>query len=323
MSSPPAKRQRTEDAPITRSDIWYPDGSVVFQPQNTQFRVHWGVLTEHSSFFRDMQGLPQPADQPSIDGCPIVELPDSAEDVKYLLKALYTPTFLAQKSIPLGAVGALIRLGRKYDFPELLASALERLTDENPSTLEDYDALKRNPRLFSPVKYQRVPRIVQYPGIIFDTLALARENKILSVLPCAYYRVLSLHSQVELFDGIPRGDGTSAHLGPVDQRQCVLAYRRLLMKQIKPGYTLGWVREWSADCTDSAKCNDARDEFFSRYLDTLPLSALSSKSAQPSRICFSCGMNINKLVSAGQKQIWEELPGFFDLPPWNELQNDA
>jgi hypothetical protein len=91
MSSPAAKRQRTEDAP-TRSEIWHSDGSIVLQADNTQFRVHWGLLALHSSFFRNMQGLPQPPNQPSIDGCPIVALHDAVVDVEYLLKALYTPS---------------------------------------------------------------------------------------------------------------------------------------------------------------------------------------------------------------------------------------
>jgi hypothetical protein len=91
MSSPAAKRPRTENAPIMRSDIWYKDGSVILQADGIQFRVHWGVLSEHSSFFRDLENLPQPPEQPSVDGCPVVELLDSVVDVKYLLKALYTP----------------------------------------------------------------------------------------------------------------------------------------------------------------------------------------------------------------------------------------
>ncbi|KAJ7287177.1 hypothetical protein C8J57DRAFT_995026, partial [Mycena rebaudengoi] len=70
------------------SEIWHTDGSVVLQAQNTQFRVHWSVLSLNSSFFREMQGLPQPPDQPSIDGCIIIQLSDSVEDVEHLLKAL-------------------------------------------------------------------------------------------------------------------------------------------------------------------------------------------------------------------------------------------
>ncbi|KAJ7307096.1 hypothetical protein DFH08DRAFT_901219 [Mycena albidolilacea] len=60
MPSPPAKRQRTGDKPITRSKMWHRDGSVVLQAGNTQFRVHWGVLALHSSVFHDMEERPQP-----------------------------------------------------------------------------------------------------------------------------------------------------------------------------------------------------------------------------------------------------------------------
>lgn len=72
--------------------MWNSDGSVILQAANTQFRVHWSVLARHSSVFRDMQGSPQPADQHTIDGCPVVELADDPVDVEYLLRALYIPS---------------------------------------------------------------------------------------------------------------------------------------------------------------------------------------------------------------------------------------
>ncbi|KAJ7809062.1 hypothetical protein B0H14DRAFT_2380041 [Mycena olivaceomarginata] len=121
--SPSPKRQRTEDAPITRSEIWKRDGSVVLQAANTQFRVHWSVLEENSSVFRGMQGHPQPVDQDSVDGCPVVEISDDPVDVEYLLKALYNPS----KVLPFPVVSAFVRLGRKYDFKDLFDLAVARL----------------------------------------------------------------------------------------------------------------------------------------------------------------------------------------------------
>lgn len=86
-----AKRARTDvdDAPPlapTRSDIWFEDGNVVLQAENTQFRVHRGVLTKSSEVFRDMFAIPQPA---TVDECPLVHLADTAEQVQWVLKALY------------------------------------------------------------------------------------------------------------------------------------------------------------------------------------------------------------------------------------------
>jgi hypothetical protein len=89
--------------------------------------------------------------------------------------------FQFQPALPFAVVAALIRLGRKYNFHDILELAVERVTFENPKTLEEYQGL------FSDRKY-RSTRIVPYNGIFFDIITLARENNILSALPSAYYR---------------------------------------------------------------------------------------------------------------------------------------
>lgn len=94
------------------SDLWFQDGSVILATETTLFRVHISVLSRHSLFFRDMFRLPQPSphsasSQPSFGAddlelewedlgmqcgesrCPVVQLHDSAEDLAYLLFALY------------------------------------------------------------------------------------------------------------------------------------------------------------------------------------------------------------------------------------------
>ncbi|KAJ7496919.1 hypothetical protein FB451DRAFT_1017688 [Mycena latifolia] len=317
MSSPPTKRQRTENAPITRSDIWYPDGSVVFQAENTQFRVHWSIVSQHSSFFRGMQDLPQPPDQPSVDGCPVVELLDAVVDVTHLLKVLYNPSTLLEKPLPLPAVAALIHLGRKYDFRELLDSAIARLTFENPATLAEYDALLPSPDPYTPT------RIVHYPGVLFDILTLARENNILTVLPCAYYRALRYHSE-KLFDGILRPDGSLAILAPAEQRQCALSRLKLIRAQSQPGYAYGWLLWWAPaeNCPKPDECRAVRDDYLSNYLDVLRLWALTPYVELEAQFCAVCKPANEEAVRAGREAMWKDLPEFFDLPPWSELKND-
>ncbi|KAJ6593479.1 hypothetical protein B0H19DRAFT_1090537, partial [Mycena capillaripes] len=208
-----------------------------------------------------MQALPQPPDQPSIDGCPIVELHDSALDVEHLLAALYNPTFLLQRSLPLPVVAALIRLGRKYDFRNLLDTAVERLTFENPSTLEEYDAL-----LMGGGKYQTT-RIVHCPGVLYDMVTLARENNIFSALPCAYYRALRYYPQASLFDGVPRTDDTAVCLSVVDQRRCIIGREKLLVAQAHANYSFGWLHLCDFEgCADPASCDEAQKSVLQRYL---------------------------------------------------------
>jgi hypothetical protein len=42
----------------------------------------------------------------------------------------------------------------------------------------------------------------------------------------------------------------------------------------------------------------------------------------PKSLCTGCRSHAKELLQKGRKKIWDELPGFFDLPPWSELKND-
>ena len=88
------KRARTSDSDssdFTKSpDFWFPDGSVVIQAHTTQFRVHMSILSLHSTVFRDMFEIPQPENgEPSVEGCPLVQVSDSVEDFTVMLSAMY------------------------------------------------------------------------------------------------------------------------------------------------------------------------------------------------------------------------------------------
>ncbi|KAJ7935066.1 hypothetical protein B0H13DRAFT_1949554 [Mycena leptocephala] len=308
MSSPPAERTRTEDTPITRSDIWYKDGSVVLQAQNTQFRVHWSILGQHSSFFRDMEGLPQPPDQPSVEGCPVVELLDGAKAVEHLLRMLYNMKLLYQPALPFAVVESLVCLGHKYGFQDLLDSAVERITFEYPTTLEEFDAL---------VFGGKYTRIVPQHGLVFDILRLARENDIVSALPAAYYCAIDQGLDKLL-------DGLLASPTPVDLRRCIRGREKLINAQFQPGYTFGWLRSWDSDaqfvCTGTSGCTRVRDTLFRKNTETFRVLALSVFVTKG--LCDGCTNRAIELTTAGRKKVWAELPGFFDLPPWSELKND-
>ncbi|KAF7351128.1 BTB domain-containing protein [Mycena sanguinolenta] len=300
MSSPPAKRKRTETTSITRSEIWYKDGSVVLQAENTQFRV----------------ALPQPPNQPTVDGCSIVELQDSAEDVEYLLKAVYDPQFLGQPALTLAAVGALIRLGRKYDFQTIFESAMARITSENPTTLEAYDALIGDDGIYKPT------RIADCGGFRFELLTLVRENNILSALPVAYYRA-SHHRLKTLLDVSQKG--TPLFLAPLDLGRCLIGRERLMCKQFQPNYSLGFLLEAQhPGCRSPAQCDGSRKSVFVSWTDmhvAEPFSFSDHHSTWPP--CATCCKHALEANTAGRKKSWEELPAIFDLPSWDQLKNDV
>ncbi|KAJ7465228.1 hypothetical protein FB451DRAFT_1262977 [Mycena latifolia] len=57
-------------------------GDIILQAESTQFRVNRDILALHSS----------PPNEETVEGCPIVEMSDSAKDVELLLTALYNPS---------------------------------------------------------------------------------------------------------------------------------------------------------------------------------------------------------------------------------------
>jgi BTB/POZ domain len=99
MSTHGQKRRRTNSVPGSNSApasanvrskvVWIDDGNVILQAESTLFRVHRSMLSSQSTVFSDMFSFPQPPNEPTLDGCPIVHLSDPAKDVECFLRAHY------------------------------------------------------------------------------------------------------------------------------------------------------------------------------------------------------------------------------------------
>jgi hypothetical protein len=79
-------------------NLWFDDGSLVIQASTVRYRVHRTILCRHSAIFRDMVAMPQ-QDGPSnsehtFDGCPLVRMMDSPDDLTMLLEAIYNPEYV-------------------------------------------------------------------------------------------------------------------------------------------------------------------------------------------------------------------------------------
>jgi len=79
-----------EDEPSTADDLWFNDGTIVLRAEDSLFRVYAGFLATVSSFFRDMLSMPSPKEgNVMFEGCPIIVLDDSANDLTSFLKAIF------------------------------------------------------------------------------------------------------------------------------------------------------------------------------------------------------------------------------------------
>ncbi|KAJ2971107.1 hypothetical protein NUW54_g12579 [Trametes sanguinea] len=83
----------TVTIPPTRdAEYWFEDGNIILVAQNVSFKVYKGLLAEHSAVFRSMflvaQGSQASTDL-STDGCPVVTLDDSPEDLRKFFRLIY------------------------------------------------------------------------------------------------------------------------------------------------------------------------------------------------------------------------------------------
>jgi hypothetical protein len=73
-------------------ELWFEDGNIVIQADSVLFKVHRGILSAQSSVFADMFGMPAPQGggdcNEKYEGCPIVRLYDSPEEVTHFLRAV-------------------------------------------------------------------------------------------------------------------------------------------------------------------------------------------------------------------------------------------
>ncbi|KAJ6584598.1 hypothetical protein B0H19DRAFT_1105694 [Mycena capillaripes] len=336
-TSPPAKRQRRDLNPsivtievdddlqdprseICRSEIWMPYGNIILQAESTQFRVNRDILARHSPVFQDLFLLPQPPNEETLEGCPIVQLSDSAVDVQLLLTAFYNP-YHHKDSQPFNLVACMLRLGRKYEMSSFKNDAVSRIHHDFPSRLSTWD--RRSATGF-------FEKIQHTNGVLIDLLNLAYETGIYTSIPALAFRCLHVYSLERLFEGVKREDGSSAIIPDGTKVTLALALERI---QLFQRTNLTWLKEDnvipSTSCKSRTKCVKeqalmARIECQDRKVDltyTLDPWRKFGPVGWTNRLCAACEEAAKVPYDAGRKKAWNLLPTFFGLPGWNELKD--
>ncbi|KZP19036.1 hypothetical protein FIBSPDRAFT_828608 [Athelia psychrophila] len=306
-----------------RSDIWYDDGNIVLQAQNVQFKVHKSILAHSSSVFRDMFSVPQPPSQDThlVEGCPVVHLSDSAEDVSYILQALFQREYVADgEKIPFAVMSAFLSLGDKYDIPKLRTEAKKKLCREFPIILRDMDALG---------KYWVTIDISEVKNEYMELVILARRERVFSVLPYLLYQCGKRHSASEILQGLARDDGSRLLLSPEDQLACIASHRKLCEVQAKTTFDWAYSQDitslTSHKCLSSIQCDRARRQFLSTaQLYPVPVvrGLTRWRDTFSEELCATCAIKAKEQHNMGRAKFWEQLPVLLGLPPWSELKNE-
>ncbi|KAF7295884.1 hypothetical protein HMN09_01132100 [Mycena chlorophos] len=111
MSAPSTESNGYERHP----ELWFADGTIVLQAENTQYRVYRGILERYSPILK--AALENAPERKPVAGCPVFDLNDSVLDSTPFLLALFSPEYVPAEHLldrfePVGAPPWLLnRLG--------------------------------------------------------------------------------------------------------------------------------------------------------------------------------------------------------------------
>ncbi|KAJ7185868.1 hypothetical protein C8R46DRAFT_1061938 [Mycena filopes] len=299
MSEPPSTTRKrvepdlpaTADGTVTRSKIWMPYGDIILQAETTQFRVSRDILAAQSPVFRDMFGVPQPQNEPTIEGCPIVHVSDTAQDWELLLEVLYHP-FVPRDWQPYPVIASMLRLGKKYDMQEPKEAALQRIRAEFPNTLAEYDSNSE---------------VVDWE--YGSLLNLLHECGVQSSIPTVSMACLAYHSFTE----------TPCALG-LDK---ILDFQRQSLSWLYGNHIIP-----HKSCKSRKTCPKAQksisDLINGREKHPYHVSYTIDwweEDKWDDQLCDVCEAAAKEAYEASRRKGWEMLPSFFGLGTWEDLKD--
>ncbi|PIL26287.1 hypothetical protein GSI_12043 [Ganoderma sinense ZZ0214-1] len=311
MSSapPPRKRPRTEDQDAEETDneaavkrdeeLWFEDGTVVLAAGNVEFCVYKGLLADRSPVFKDMFAFPQPRSPPAEPtDLPRVNLPDSAEDIRELLRMLLPDKqsrLYSRKQPSFHALSACVRLGHKYQIDHILDEAMAFIRKAYPKDFPSY-----------------LERTVFSEEYAIGAVNLAQLIGACDVLPVAFLDCCTLFG-TDLVWGFLRPDGTREMLSPRNLAFAIEAKDRLMRENARRLHRMTKFKP-SSKCSGGDGCLAA--EVFAMPLDEDDWQAgLSARVLAPwglsvpdGKICDACVKAWEEQVLAYRQDVWNRLP---------------
>jgi hypothetical protein len=306
---------------VARSDpYWLDDGNVILLAESTMFKVHQSVLSKHSTMFRTMFSLPQPSmdvTNPSC-GCPQVGLQDLAKDIEFMLRAFYGERYQIRrlillfraddsllrlwerdKPVTLNTLGSMLRMGKKYSVRDFLQEADRRLQVEFSDNWKGY--LKA---------YNEYSEIRLEGGTSNqDVLRLLLDSGWRKFLPAAFFTVAGTSAKEIMSYDLPLGSIVTLVVGGERFRKRACDLHELLKEK----------------CNRDACRNIRKDRLIQWFgVSTASLSNLFARdcSSWTKDVCVPCIERIDREHPKIMDKIWDNLPSMFDLPSWEELQEE-
>ncbi|KZT07954.1 uncharacterized protein LAESUDRAFT_698022 [Laetiporus sulphureus 93-53] len=325
----PEKRVRSKgrncssvDSPdvLRDKEFWFIDGSIVLVASGVAFRVYKGLLAHHSDVFRDMFTVPLPEDEESIDGCPVVHLCDSSEDLRHLLRVIFHggEWYRPNERLPFRVVAALARLSQKYQMERIRKEAVKRIKTCFCDDLKTWLEVCRI-RGSSVMSFEIADAI--------EAVNLARLMNMDSMLPLALYLCCQLDTKY-LVHGVARADGTTEQLHPDDVARCVEGRRHLLHCNVLMGMQISR-RDVSYKCENREICMDCLEctnngvwiagGFDSRLDHCGVFDSWEQwiRKREINDLCENCNLMVRGRLFLAQQRVWMKLPQYMGVedPP--------
>ncbi|RDX41897.1 hypothetical protein OH76DRAFT_1422827 [Lentinus brumalis] len=313
---------------VRDSEFWLLDGNVVLIAQKSAFRVHQSVLARHSTVLADLFTVPLPPSsdaRETMDGCPVVQLHDSPDDLRYLLKALYDgPRMLHHGTVmPFPTAAALYELAHKYNiesirsdvharlktcfthsfsvFKSTLTWKMERPDTVLPGTRAEWPVALCSPALEADIKRDAI-RAVNLAHLSGDPLMLPIPLYLCAMLPSA-----------SIASGIKRADVQVDNLSKEDQIRCFDGRATFMLRRVKR-YGRTWLVGPSAQCHDPV-CQTVFNGWVKSHLgrrdfpgDVHALRHIPPSKLEHSRLCQECHRDLVRRDLEEHRYIWEKLP---------------
>ncbi|EJF60247.1 hypothetical protein DICSQDRAFT_181403 [Dichomitus squalens LYAD-421 SS1] len=335
-ASPPDPEAPRSDASGTRADVsasnvdedaeayvqdknlWFHDGTAILVAAGVGFRIYKGLLAEHSPVFKELfsQDHPLrtlPIDETQTITCPLIQLSDSAHDLRYILR-VYMPRRNASVYGPcipsFDKLSASIRLGQKYQITPLYEQSIRLLKNYYTDDLSVWLRANKRPPGFSAVN-------------VIGVVNLARLTGELSILPAALYRCTLLDSRI--VRGYKRADGSQENL-TLDDLGLVFDAKTEIRKAGVAVMLRAFNGGLANGCTRSNTCSAALHDAMAgldEHVDQLIAGGAFQNYTvvlkdKKLAVCTACKEAVNLRHSKERQSMWDRLPELLriQVPGW-------
>ncbi|EMD41182.1 hypothetical protein CERSUDRAFT_111734 [Gelatoporia subvermispora B] len=294
------------------STLWFEDGNVIMVADSVGFRLYRGVLSARSTVFQNLFQIPQPTDGETYEGCPVIRLQDTAEDLRHLLRAFMGYTNFPDPARPtFKEVVALARLSHKYDVEDLQKASEAQLKSMFPTRYEDWESMKLSLSLEDAIQAINLAHLTNTP----------------SILPLAMYRCCKF--PLESIPHIPPDKANTAALSSSDRERCFKLQGWLKYQKYRSRLKLynSNLPPTSCESDNHSPCTYVLQSILKKLIASSsdlpqPYALLETQTGHElpgmKHLCKACRSIMDQRERAEIRSLWRQIPLALDmnLPEW-------